>query len=182
MKKLLALTLTMITMVFSLTACGGDTGKTPSDGTTASQQPNNTSAQDTQSGGEQNNTKTVEGILSLFGLKEDDIKADFITAIDLVNGGEKGGEIKLTVNSTSFIADYNTWGENLFNKTVSLSKDGKVYDSMGKDYGEEVTAFVPAKEGKVSTFAWTYYLEKSSVLVTLSPGVEGNTFTMMISK
>lgn len=183
MKRFLLIAVALVT-VLSLAACSGDKEPTPSGSTTtheASLQPSDTPDGNTPSD-EQSNTNTVADVLSLFGLTEDDIKADFITAIDLVNGGERGGEIKLTVSSTLFITDYNTWGEKLFSKTVSLSKDGKVYDDMGKDYGEELTAFVPAKEGKVTVFAWTYYYNTDSILVTLSPSVEGNSFTLMISK
>ncbi len=90
------------------------------------------------------------------------------------------------MTSNSFISDFNDWCEKLFNKTREISDGGKAYTEMGRSYGDEKSSLTPVEEGKINILQWSYYHQGDSsldhVLVTVSPSVERNGFTLMISR
>ena len=159
MKKLLALALVMVLALSLLAACGdsdGNSSDTPGDG-------DNTPG----GGNETPDTNTVAGYLEQFGLTEDDVKADGFTSFE----GPDGWLIKVNASAGQFDA----WGKKVFDKTKSVSADGKCYTDMYPHDTDE-----KEWEDGAILFTWCYMYNSSKVTVEITMGDNDTTYRIAI--
>ena len=158
MKKFLVLALAMIMMVLALAACGEDTEKTPSGGTS-----DPSTSQQTPSDGKTNNTNTLAGHLEKYGLTENDIKPEGAT----VEWNELSKDIKVTVGSSQDNTAKEAFVTKIFNATKAVADGGKNLktEMENNDYPEmSITDFTFSR----FQFSWLYRYNGNQQMVNVT--------------
>ncbi len=172
MKKWLILALAL-TLALSLAACGGaDNSDTPSGGG-STPPPASQGGNDTPSGNgtDTSDLTTVEGLLTAFGLTEDDLKCANFTRLDKDSYSLETGEIGsigVFVSKKLTDEDVKAWLDQVLTKLNALSDNGKIKNILSD--GDLTTDYIMSQTMYMGTGTYTYNGKKVTALLSVTPG------------